>query len=275
MGSAATSHLLEHTQSVHTYRSLETVEGFAAMVQSIVDTPFTIQFALVTITLCFEAEGRMQANSHVSAEQSIDYYLSNLRPLVRKTDVVVLVDHTCYFLLLGADLEGGQTVQMRLRDALFWQVHNVNDGEALRPCYVRIGHSAYPFPHEDISSCIMAANDICLSFEMEKTPCDTSTRAGHEMQEAELSALARKLGVPYLLLLPQLSPAKVKLLVNPKLAQELRCYPLGRERGTLTVAMSNPCDSSAIARLRRETGLHIFPVLTHPQTLQAALDQLL
>ncbi|MBV9688762.1 MAG: hypothetical protein JO202_03520 [Ktedonobacteraceae bacterium] len=275
MGSAATSHLIEHAQSAHIYKSLETVEGFAATVQSIVDTPPMVQFALVTITLCFETEGKMQANSYVSTERSVDYYLTNLRPLVRKTDMVVLVEHTCYFLLLGADLEGGKTVQIRLRDALFWQVHNVSDDEALQPRYVSIGHSAYPFPSKDISSCILAASDACLSFEMEKTPSDTSKRAEYEMQETELPALARKLGVPYLLLIPQLSPAKVKLLVNPKLAQELHCYPLGRERGTLTVAMSNPCDSSALARLRRETGLHIFPVLTHPQTLQVALDQLI
>jgi len=43
-------------------------------------------------------------------------------------------------------------------------------------------------------------------------------------------------------------------LVNPKLAQELRYYPLNR--------------------LKQETGLHIFPVLTHPQALQVALEQL-
>jgi hypothetical protein len=274
MGSAATSHLLEHAQSTHTYQSLETVEEFAATVQSIVDTPLTVQFALVTISLCFETEEKTQANSSISVERSVDYYLRNLCLLMHKTDVVVLVGHRCYFLLLGTDLEEGKCMQTRLRDALFWQVHNVSDDEVLRPCYVSLGHSAYPFPYKDVSSCIIAAGDTCLSFEMEKTSSDTSKRAEYEMQETELPALARKLGVPYLLLLPQLSPAQVKLLVNPKLARELRCYPLGRERGTLTVAMSNPCDSSALARLRHETGLHIFPVLTHPQTLQVALDQL-
>ena len=57
------------------------------------------------------------------------------------------------------------------------------------------------------------------------------------------------------------------------LARELHCYPLGRERNTLTVAMLNPQDHQAIERLRQETGLRIFPVLTHPEALETALRQ--
>jgi hypothetical protein len=38
--------------------------------------------------------------------------------------------------------------------------------------------------------------------------------------------------------------------------------------------MLNPVDHSAIDRLKQETGLHIFPVLTHPRALQGALEQL-
>jgi hypothetical protein len=43
----------------------------------------------------------------------------------------------------------------------------------------------------------------------------------------------------------------------------------------LTVAMLNPVDHSALDRLKQETGLHIFPVLTHPQALQVALEELI
>jgi len=86
--------------------------------------------------------------------------------------------------------------------------------------------------------------------------------------------LARKLGIPYLTLLPRKLPQSLQRLVNPKLAQELRCYPLGRERNMLTVAMLNPEDNSALDRLKQETGLRIFPVLAHPQALQIALEQL-
>ena len=92
--------------------------------------------------------------------------------------------------------------------------------------------------------------------------------------DEELPALARKLGIPYLSLLPRKPPQRVQQLVNPKLAQELHCYPLGRERNRLTVAMVNPQDRLALERLRQATGLDIFPVLTHPQELQTVLEQL-
>ena len=85
--------------------------------------------------------------------------------------------------------------------------------------------------------------------------------------------LARELGIPYLTRLPRMLPSGLHHLVNPGLAQELRCYPLGRERTMLTVAMESPLDHRALDRLTQETGLRIFPVLTHPHALAAGLEQ--
>lgn len=276
MSSEVASRTTEHA---HIYECLETVEELVSMAQSIATT-FMTQFALVTVTLHFETEGKMQASRKMQAEKSVSYYLSSLRSLVRKTDVVALLGHTFHFFLLGATIEGGSIVQTRLWEALLWRAHNVTDSEILQPGSMSIGHSAYPVPYQEISACITAAGEACLTFGTEKaplrkTPSRTTKFIPPEIKETQLPALARKLGVPYLLLLPQTPPAQVKQLVNPRLAQELRCYPLGREHGTLTVAMTNPRDSSALAQLSRETGLHIFPVLTHPQILQMALDQLI
>jgi hypothetical protein len=102
----------------------------------------------------------------------------------------------------------------------------------------------------------------------------SQTQSEKEDPEQELPNLARRLGIPYLTLLPTTFPQSLQHLVTPKLAQELRCYPVGRERNKLTVAMLNPVDHSVLDRLKQETGLHIFPVLTHPQALQVALEQL-
>ncbi|MBV9713269.1 MAG: hypothetical protein JO011_20390, partial [Ktedonobacteraceae bacterium] len=63
-------------------------------------------------------------------------------------------------------------------------------------------------------------------------------------------------------------------LVDPTLAQELSCMPIGRNRDILTVAMSNPQDQLVLDRLRKETGLNIFPVLAHPRELQTVLEQI-
>ena len=151
----------------------------------------------------------------------------------------------------------------------------------LRPSGISIGHSAYPTPCTKINGCIATASEARLyaNFISEKSTRKTAARSGQLIQPSsqndELPALARKLGIPYLSLLPKKPPQRIQQLVNPKLAQELRCYPIGRERNILTVAMLDPQDASALQRLQQETGLRIFPVLTHPQALQSALEQLL
>ena len=150
----------------------------------------------------------------------------------------------------------------------------------MRPQSMAIGHSAYPMRNKTLRECISSAEEVMFRFDTqsEKEPRKHAEVAQGQQPkdelDQELPVLARKLGIPYLTLLPRKLPQSLQHLVNPKLAQELHCYPLGRERNMLTVAMLNPVDHSALARLKQETGLHIFPVLTHPQALQVALEQL-
>ncbi|MBV9229544.1 MAG: hypothetical protein JOZ18_09550 [Chloroflexi bacterium] len=259
-----------YTTNVYTYKLVDTVQDVVAMMQ-LVSATRAEQIALVTITLHFKYERKAYPGQLADVHQSARYILDNLRPLVRKTDVVLLSGNTFYFILLGANLQGGKIVQTRLWDALLWRVHNINDGDVQRPYAMSIGHSAYPEPCSDIDECITMACEVRESFGV------YSERGGRkpgspQNKDEELPALARKLGIPYLSLLPRKLPEKVQQLVSPRLAQELRCYPLGRERDVLTVAMSNPQDGDALDRLRRETGLHIFPVLTHPNELETALE---
>ncbi len=258
----------------------------------------------------------------LTGEQVIRYLLDNLRSLVRKTDRVFLLENTIYFLLPGANLQGGQIVQSRLWEALLWHVNTITHAETTErqspisrsSCSITIGHSAYPIPCNNIDEFIRAASDVVLRFERQPKrsegpkrrkgrndievsekdhkgylspgqgalPGGQVSRSSQQISllelenaDEELPVLARKLGIPYLSLLPSKLPADIKQLVDPKLAHELHCYPLGRERNMLTVAMLNPQDRSALDRLHRETGLHIFPVLTHPQALQTALEQLI
>lgn len=84
---------------------------------------------------------------------------------------------------------------------------------------------------------------------------------------------ALALGVPYVELPSRVSSA-CRRAVAPALARELRVVPIGRTRGTLTVAMGDPADSAAVQRLGVETGLSIFPVLASPDALDRALSQL-
>ncbi|GAC1613628.1 MAG: hypothetical protein NVS4B7_05190 [Ktedonobacteraceae bacterium] len=280
MGNEATSLLeIEHTAHQCAYETMETTDAIAEAMGNLT-TNYTV--ALVTIVLDFEAQGKIgHGRFATDAHTSISYLLNNLRPLVRKTDAVFLLNATLHFLLLGANLQGGQIVQTRLWDALLWRIHSIAQSEILRPSSISIGHSAYPTPCSDVGKLIEVASDASLyaSFTVEKPVRKIGPKQEPTVQQAskdeELPALARKLGIPYLSLLPKNRPERVQQLVNSKLAQELHCYPLGRERNTLTVAMLDPQDCAALERLHQETGMRIFPILTHPQELQTVLEQLL
>lgn len=283
MGNEATSHILtEHSMQEYMFETIETTYDLVAMAQHLTTTHVE-QVALVAITLYFDTDEKTAGSRplYADATASTLYLLNSLRTLVRKTDVVFLHDSTLYFLLLGANLQGGQIVEGRLWDALLWRIHNTIDAEVLRPHSIVIGHSAYPSPCNTIEAFIEAANNVSQSATilserpLRKTTTRTTQQTLHNEEEDEFSALARKLGIPYLSLLPRKRPNRVQQLVNPQLAQELHCYPVGRERNILTVAMLNPQDHSALERLQQATGLHIYPVLTHPQELQTALEQLI
>jgi hypothetical protein len=184
--------------------------------------------------------------------------------------------------LLGANLAGGAIVQERLWEALLWRVHNAADGDILRPDSMAIGHSAFPSPHEQALDCIVAAEEPQQSFFAPGKPVHKyTTRLDRRSQKVirespdafELPLLAQEAGIPYLSLLPRKLPLKLRQLISPQLALELGCFPLGRERDTLTVAIANPSDKQVLDRLQQETGLRIFPVLAPPQELQTALEQ--
>src|SRR2546428_2007605 len=136
------------------YETVEVIDPIAAAIQDITST-YVEQIALVAITLHFDnarsggghglvktnasASKQLRAESSeeiapfaelLSGEQVTRYLLDNLRSLVRKTDRVFLRVHTLYFLLPGANLQGGQIVQSRLWEALLWHVNNITHAEA-------------------------------------------------------------------------------------------------------------------------------------------------
>jgi hypothetical protein len=264
----------EASKSLYTYETVETLSPIRAAMEGIHLSGIE-QVALVIIKLYYEQDYRDSL-----ARQSSAYLLNILRPLVRKTDNVFLLDTSMVFVLRAANQEGGAIVQTRLWEALLWGIHNMTERELLRPRSMTIGHSSY----SEADVCIEAAYAVSLRYDWQPEKSSRKPARHSQLQqlqadeteeiEVQLPALARKLGIPFLMLLPRKTPAGVQRLVNPQLAQELHCVPVGRERNMLTVAMLNPQDRTALDRLRQETGLLIFPVLTHPETLQHALEQL-
>ena len=265
----------ESTCVRYIYEIIDTLEPVQAAFEEILASGVD-QVALVIIKLYYEQETRL-----AHTKQSSAYLLSILRTLVRKTDRVFLLGNTLYFVLCGSNQQGGSIVETRLWEALLWRVHNMTEREFLRPASMTIGHSGYQESNASIVGSIEAASIISSRYTWQaEKPSRKTLRYPPALpptteDDTELPALARKLGIPYLTLLPHKLPAGVQRLVNPSLAQELRCFPVGRERNMLTVAMQNPQDNAALNRLHEETGLFIFPVLAHPQALQHALEQLI
>jgi hypothetical protein len=272
-------HSSEHAASIYAYQVVASIHDIIQAMQVVLESD-TLQVAVVKITLHFEQAEKLHTRHCSPTQQSARYFLDNLRSLVRKTDSVFLLDHAFYFFLLAANLQGGAIVQERLWEALLWRLHNAHESEVLRPQSVRIGYSAYPLPYKKLDQCLAAADETQHSFTLyterpsHKTGQLAPRQLSQQAKEKELRALANQLGIPYLSLLPRKLPTRLRHLVSPKLAQELHCYPLGRERDTLTVAMLNPGDCQAVERLRQETGMDIFPVLAHPYELQSVLEQL-
>ena len=224
----------------------------------------TGQVALIMITLRFTSDWSMPAAAHI--QQSRVYYQEHLRRFIRKTDQILQSEHTIYVLLSKALLPAAELVQNRLWEIMLWRIHNASEQNVLQPSLMSIGHSAYPSPSIDISTCIQAAEEIQLRFEVQAEKSNPSN-------DNDAYTLARQLGIPYLSLLPRTLSPHIRQSVRPELAQELHCYPVGRARDTLTVAMSDPRDKRALTRLEQETGLRIFPIVVSPQELQTALER--
>ncbi len=262
------------------FTSIETEKTIMETIQQLY-TAGQPAIGLVAIHVCYSTSEKDERARHYTenrAEQGTLYLLQNLRLLVRKTDRVFLHDSTMYFVLLAANLPGAEIVEERLWDALLWRIHSMVEQELPRPISVSIGHSAFPQPQISVEELLHAAHATRKHFgERVQRAWQRNTRslsAEERTQTEELPSLARKLGIPYLTFLPSRPPQRLLQVVSARLAQELRCYPVGRERNMLTVAMLNPQDHQALERLRQETGLLIFPVLTHPEALESALKQL-
>ena len=77
-------------------------------------------------------------------------------------------------------------------------------------------------------------------------------------------------GIPFMQLPSQL-PKRLKHLIPHPLALELRCAPVGRDHGRLTIAMADPTNTNALDRLKEITGLTIFAVSCEEEALNTLL----
>src|SRR5437016_5077344 len=146
--------------------TIDSIRTIVSTAEQIIATGIE-QIALVTIQLLYEKAEKLNAHRFMSADNTTHYLLNDLRALVRKTDSVLQLGHNLYFLLHGANKQGGQIVQDRLWEALLWRVHNLSERDMVRPQSIAIGHSSYPMRDKTIRDFIEASEEATFRFETE------------------------------------------------------------------------------------------------------------
>jgi hypothetical protein len=246
------------------------------------------QFAITVISLYFHADLR-DIEEQRSIEQRVLYYGSYLSNHIRQMDFVLLYQqetqhetaispaalvYRLYFLLAGVSNKGAAIIKDQLWETLLRQIRDQESDEKIqRPAGVAAGYSAYPHPCETIQQSLEEAHIELVKVQLVSAEQEQAESRTYQKQIA-LAQMAQSLGIPYISIFPHHISTRLKRLITPALAQELQCYPLGRERNVLTVAMVDPCDQRAVTRLQHVTGLRIFPVLADANEMRVALKHI-
>ncbi len=91
----------------------------------------------------------------------------------------------------------------------------------------------------------------------------------------DITLVARKSTSILFMNIPQSLPRpEVAKLVPLEVAAQLQVVPLAMEDGILTVAVADPDAFESIDALVESTGYEVFPVLSPPDQLEAALKRL-
>ncbi len=81
-------------------------------------------------------------------------------------------------------------------------------------------------------------------------------------------------GFPFMDIPANLPTADVAKLIPWEVADELRAVPLAMEDGVITVAVAGPRAQESLEAVIRATGHKVYPVLSPPDQLEAALRRL-
>ncbi|HEY6011716.1 MAG TPA: hypothetical protein VIX18_09615 [Nitrospirota bacterium] len=90
-------------------------------------------------------------------------------------------------------------------------------------------------------------------------------------EEDVARVIAEKLKTPYINLFEPEIPAEVIALVKPDVAKKYNVMPVRKEKGSLTLAMTDPLDIEATDAIRFATGLKIVPSLALMSEIKDAL----
>ncbi len=210
----------------------------------------------------------------------LDQLLMNVRRVIRASDpILVHAGIGAVIIFPEVDQQGMYGIAERV-----YQSINLLQAETVIPPLQRvtdilIGAGSYPEPAGSSEELLYYSGLIvrklmlrpALSAQLRSITSLASTAPARLMPSIKSpSQESSNHGIPFMQLPSQL-PKRLKHLIPHTLALELRCAPVGRDHGRLTIAMTNPINTEALDRLKEITGLTIFAVACEEEALNTLL----
>jgi len=181
--------------------------------------------------ICIQGSGQSQILLRCAAQR--------IRQNVRRTDMVLVSGISCIAVLYDTPLEGAQAVARRISTLLADIEYEI---QILR------GKAAYALMQRLQTECAIVVE--------QKEPEPT-----HGSSLATLSVAGRELEpLPYLAFLANYPPQRLLHLFPYELARRYHCFPVGAERGILTLATSQELDREAVSHVQEVIQRNIFQV---------------
>ncbi|HLH62268.1 MAG TPA: hypothetical protein VKV20_11345 [Ktedonobacteraceae bacterium] len=214
----------------------------------------------------------------------LEQVLLNVRRCIRYSDQMLIHDGAGAAIIFpDVDAEGAFSIQERIYHSINLLQPETFIPQLKRETDILMGMGSYPKPGASLEELLYHTGLIARRLRLR--PSVTAQLRGvkpagiveelpynrqFEDDERAPANHARANGIPFMQL-PSRLPQRLKQLIPYELALELRCAPVGRDHNRLTVAMAQPSNIHAIARLREVTGMTIFPVSCEINALETLL----
>lgn len=217
----------------------------------------------------------------------LNQILMNVRRVIRASDpILVHAGIGAIIIFPDVDQQGMYGIAERV-----YQSINLLQAETVIPPLQRItdiliGTGSYPEPARSPEELLYYSGLIvrklmlrpALSTQLRSTKSLASTEPAQSIppikdpsrESSNQGPSQNNHGIPFMQLPSQL-PRRLKQLIPHPLALELRCAPVGRDHGRLTIAMADPTNTKALDRLKEITGLTIFAVSCEEEALNTLL----
>ncbi|GCE26935.1 hypothetical protein KDA_24190 [Dictyobacter alpinus] len=208
----------------------------------------------------------------------LDQVLTNVRRVLRLDDKMFIFDASgVAIIFVDVDQVGIQKIAERVFDSICLLQAETIIPPLKRETTIALGIATYPRPAASYEQFAQQAGQAVHHLTL-RPAITTQLHGVKPIPTISFSPLFRdnqesdpQVARTPFMELPRILPGRLKQLIPYHIACELKCVPVGYEQHCLTVAMQEPTNSHAIARLHMLTGYTIFPVACEESKLHTLL----